>query len=168
MSTDRKLDSLDPATLRTVLGHYPSGVTIVTCVIDGAPTGFTCQSFHSLSLDPPMVVLLAGRNSKTWPKIRDAGKFCVNILSEDQRDLCRQFAVSDSDKFSGVSWHPSPNGSPVIDAVSGWVECELDSEFDGGDHLIVTARVTNLSAEESAYPLVFHRGIFRSIAADPI
>lgn len=168
MSAEQKLGSLDPSTLRTVLGHYPSGVTIVTSSVAGVPTGFTCQSFHSLSLDPPMVVLLAGRNSKTWPKIREAETFCVNILSADQRELCRQFAVSDSDKFAGVSWRSSPNGSPIIDGVSGWVDCELDSEFGGGDHLIVTGRVTDLSAEETAHPLVFHRGIFRSIAADAI
>lgn len=167
MSTNMKSGSLDPKSLRSVFGHYPSGVTIVSSMADGLPIGFTCQSFHSLSIDPPMVVLLVGRGSNTWPGIRSAGVFCVNILSADQGELSRTFAVSGADKFDGVSWSESTYGSPVIEGASGWIDCALESEFDGGDHLIVTARVKDLSADESLSPLVFHRGIFRSIAADP-
>ncbi|WP_235490553.1 flavin reductase family protein, partial [Frankia sp. AvcI1] len=73
-----------PATLRRVLGHYPSGVTVVTAVSDGVPVGFACQSFHSLSLDPPMILVLPARGSTTWPKIRQTGLFCVNILAQEQ------------------------------------------------------------------------------------
>lgn len=153
--------------LRDVVGHYPSGVTIVTGMSDDGPAGFSCQSFHSLSLDPPMILLLVGRVSTSWPKIRAAGKFCVNILADSQAELARAFAVSGADKFAEVRWTPSPLGSPILDGCNGWLDCELGDEFDGGDHLIVTGHVRALGSEESVSPLVFHRGTFRAMNEEP-
>ena len=150
----------DPTTMRSVLGHFPSGVTIVTGVADGAPAGFTCQSFASLSLDPPLVLILPGRSSSSWPKIEAGGRFCVNVLAEDQGELSTTFARSGTDKFAGVEWAPSPLGSPILAGATAWIDCTLHASHDGGDHLIVVGAVHDLAAEPEVPPLVFHRGAY--------
>lgn len=154
------MPSTDPTTMRSVLGHFPSGVTIVTGVVDGEPAGFTCQSFSSLSLDPPLVLILPGRNSSSWPKIESTGRFCVNVLAEDQGELSTQFAKSGTDKFAGVEWSPAPaSGSPILAGATAWIDCTLDASHDGGDHLIVVGAVQALETAELP-PLVFHRGAY--------
>ncbi len=102
----------DSARFREVLGHFATGVTIVTAMEGDEPVGFTCQAFSSLSLDPPLVALAPGKNSTSWPRIAATGSFCVNILAEDQEALSRDFAVSGGDKFTGVGWHPAAQRSP--------------------------------------------------------
>jgi 3-hydroxy-9,10-secoandrosta-1,3,5(10)-triene-9,17-dione monooxygenase reductase component len=156
---------VDPRVMRDVLGHFVSGVTVVTAMTPEGPIGFTCQSFSSLSLDPPLVAFAPARTSSTWPKLREAGRFCVNVLSEEQSDLSRQFARSGTDKFAGVSWTLSPHGSPVLDGVVAWIDSELWAEYDGGDHTIVVARVLDLGADPSKTPLLFHRGAYGLQAA---
>jgi flavin reductase (DIM6/NTAB) family NADH-FMN oxidoreductase RutF len=150
---------LDQARFREVLGHFATGITIVTALEEGVPVGFSCQSFAALSLDPPMVVLAPARTSTSWPRIRAAGSFCVNILGEHQEAVCRAFAISGGDKFSGVGWRPGLTGAPVIDNSLAVVECELGDIFDGGDHEIVIGRVVALEVGEGG-PLLFYRGGF--------
>ena len=150
---------LDQARFREVLGHFATGVTIVTALEEGVPVGFSCQSFAALSLDPPMVVLAPARTSTSWPRIRAAGSFCVNILGEHQEAVCRAFAISGGDKFSGVGWRPGITGAPVIDNSLAVVECELGDIFEGGDHEIVIGRVVALDVGEGG-PLLFYRGGF--------
>jgi flavin reductase (DIM6/NTAB) family NADH-FMN oxidoreductase RutF len=150
---------LDQARFREVLGHFATGVTIVTALEEGLPVGFSCQSFSALSLDPPMVVLAPARASTSWPRIRAAGAFCVNILGEHQEAVCRAFAISGGDKFSGVGWRPGITGAPVIDGSLAVVECELGEIFEGGDHEIVTGSVVALEVGEGG-PLLFYRGGF--------
>jgi flavin reductase (DIM6/NTAB) family NADH-FMN oxidoreductase RutF len=150
---------LDQARFREVLGHFATGVTIVTALEGGQPVGFSCQSFAALSLDPPMVVLAPARSSTSWPRIRAAGSFCVNILGEHQEAVCRAFAISGGDKFSGVGWRPGITGAPVIDGSLAVVECELGEIFEGGDHEIVTGRVVALDVGDGG-PLLFYRGGF--------
>src|ERR1041384_7822851 len=96
--------SFDAATYRQVLGHFPTGVTVITAVLDGQPVGPAGGSFSSVSLAPPLVGFFPDRSSSSWPKIRDAGAFCVNILAEDQEDVCRRFAMKGDDKFAGLGW----------------------------------------------------------------
>jgi flavin reductase (DIM6/NTAB) family NADH-FMN oxidoreductase RutF len=163
-SGDTARRTVDGPDFRRVLSHYASGVTIVTASSSGEPVGFACQSFHSLSLDPPMVVLLPGRSSTSWPRIRTAGRFAINILAEHQAELCRGFAVSGGDKFADVAWSASPAGSPVLDECLAWIDCELHDEYDGGDHLIAVARVLDLEACDGRAPLLFHRGSFVTLA----
>ncbi|GLZ53070.1 flavin reductase family protein [Actinomycetospora sp. NBRC 106378] len=154
------MPSTDPTTMRSVLGHFPSGVTIVTGVVDGEPAGFTCQSFSSLSLDPPLVLILPGRNSSSWPRIESTGRFCVNVLAEDQGALSTQFARSGTDKFAGVEWTAaSGSGSPILAGATAWIDCTLHASYDGGDHLIVVGAVQELATAELP-PLVFHRGAY--------
>lgn len=150
-------EGTDPSTMRQVLGHFPSGVTIVTGMTDEGPAGFTCQSFSSLSLDPPLVLVLPGRSSTSWPRIGDTGRFCVNVLSQEQTELSTTFARSGGDKFAGVRWQESELGSPILTGATAWIDCRLHAVHEGGDHLIVVGAVHDLGAPGDP-PLVFHRG----------
>ncbi|MEV3990487.1 flavin reductase family protein [Streptomyces sp. NPDC049837] len=155
---------VDPAEFRRVLGHFASGVTVVAAYDDEGPAGFACQSFASLSLDPPLVAFMVARTSSTWPRIARAGAFCVNVLGADQAGLCGAFAVSaatGADKFAGVAYEAAPaTGSPRLAGVPAWVDCVVHAVHTGGDHLIVVGRVEALGASEDGDPLLFHRGRF--------
>jgi 3-hydroxy-9,10-secoandrosta-1,3,5(10)-triene-9,17-dione monooxygenase reductase component len=151
---------VDPRLMREVLGHFASGVTVVTADTEDGPIGFTCQSFSSLSLDPPLIAFAPARTSQTWPRLRDMRRFGVNVLAEGQDAVSQNFARSGADKFTGVAWTPSPHGSPVLDDVVAWIDGELWAEYDGGDHTIVVARVLDLGAHPDRRPLLFHRGSY--------
>ncbi|MFE4955678.1 flavin reductase family protein [Streptomyces sp. NPDC056653] len=152
---------VDPAEFRRVLGHFATGVTVVTAHDPDGPAGFACQSFASLSLDPPLVTFMVARTSTTWPRIARAGAFCVNILGAEQGALCRGFAVSGADKFAGVRYGAAPaTGSPLLASVPAWVDCRIQAVHTGGDHLIVVGRVEALGAADGVGPLLFHRGTF--------
>ncbi|MFG2285800.1 flavin reductase family protein [Streptomyces sp. NPDC048595] len=155
---------LDAAEFRSVLGHFASGVTVVTAPSEPGPAGFACQSFASLSLDPPLVTFMVARTSTTWPRIARAGVFCVNVLGAGQGELCRAFAVSGADKFDGVPYGPAPaTGSPRLAGVPAWIDCTIHAVHTGGDHLIVVGRVEALGTDPGAAeagPLLFHRGAF--------
>ncbi len=151
--------TFDAGRFREVLGHFVTGVTIVTAMEGGEPVGFTCQAFTSLSLDPPLVALAPGKSSTSWPRIAAAGTFCVNILAEDQEALSRDFAASGGDKFTGVGWRPAANGAPVLDGALAWVECEFELAHDAGDHELVLGRVQNMGVRRGR-PLVYYRGGF--------
>ena len=148
----------DAATFRTVLGHFCTGLTIVTAVDLGAPVGLTCQSFASVSLDPPLVLFVAARSSYSWPRIRNAGSFCANVLSDHQEHLGRSFAMKGADKFAGVGWRPGVTGSPLLDGCLAFVECEVDAVHEAGDHEIVVGRVVDLGLAGEGKPLLFYRG----------
>ncbi|MFD5327135.1 flavin reductase family protein [Streptomyces sp. NPDC127092] len=159
---------VDPGEFRRVLGHFASGVTIVTALDEDGPAGFACQSFASLSLDPPLIAFMVARTSTTWPRIARAGRFCVNILGAEQGGLCRAFAVSGADKFAGVPWTPAPStGSPRLPDAPAWIDCGIAAVHTGGDHLIVVGRVESLGATEEGDPLLFHRGRFGRFAGRP-
>lgn len=145
--------------MRSVLAHFCSGITVIAATAaDGSPVGFTCQSFSSLSLDPPLVSFCPARTSTTWPVIREADSFVVNVLGADHDRLSNQFARSGTDKFAGISWRPAELGAPVLDGVTAWAECRLWAEYDGGDHTIVAAQVLNLHADLDSEALLFYRG----------
>ncbi|MBC3843743.1 flavin reductase family protein [Streptacidiphilus sp. 4-A2] len=156
----------DSALLRSVLGHFCTGVTVVSAVTaDGSPVGFACQSFGSLSLEPPLVSFSVARSSASWPRIARAGAFCVSVLAADQGALCRTFAVSSAtgaDKFAGVDWTPAPaTGAPRLTGALAWVDCTIHAVHTGGDHLIVLGRVAGLATTRTdAGPLLFYRGGF--------
>lgn len=156
MTADHRIDD---QSFRHVLGHFASGVTVVTAMEDGSPAGFTCQAFTSLSLDPPMVAFAAAKSSTSWPRMVKARAFCVNILEEHQEAAARGFAVSGADKFVGVAWHPGAQGTPVLDGALAWVECELLTVHDAGDHELVTGRVLELGTGTGG-PLLFYRGAY--------
>jgi 3-hydroxy-9,10-secoandrosta-1,3,5(10)-triene-9,17-dione monooxygenase reductase component len=163
MSGPASAPAVSPAVLREVLGHFATGVVVVTARRDDDTLlGFTCQSFVSLSLDPPLVSFAPSRTSSTWPRIREVGAFCVNVLAAGHSELSTAFARSGSavDKFAGVDWCPAPSGAPVLEGVIAWVDCTLWTEHDGGDHTIAVGRVTNLGADPARLPLLFYRGSY--------
>ena len=133
---------------------------MITAATEHGPAGFTCQSFSSLSLEPALVTFSPARTSSTWPLLREAGRFTVNILPAEHEHLAAQFARSGTDKFAGVDHSPSPLGNPVLDQALAWVDCELEREYDGGDHTIVVAAVRALSARADAEPLLFYKGSY--------
>jgi len=148
----------DATRFRQVLGHFPTGVTVVTSALDGAPYGITIGSFSSVSLDPPLVGFFPGKDSTSWPAMERSGAFCVNILSEHQGELCWRFAKEGDDKFKDVGWRPAATGSPVIDGVLSWIDCDLDKVVEAGDHWFVMGRVRELEVETDHGPMLFFRG----------
>jgi flavin reductase (DIM6/NTAB) family NADH-FMN oxidoreductase RutF len=158
MRRDAPPEPVSPAVMRDVLGHFVSGIVVVTAAGPDGPLGFTCQSFTSLSLDPPLVSLAPARTSTTWPRIRAVGTFCVNVLAAGHEHVSTGFARSGVDKFEGVAWTPGPCGAPVLEGVSAWVDCTLWAEYDGGDHTIAIGRVLDLGADPSRPPLLYYRG----------
>ncbi|PYI66593.1 flavin reductase [Arthrobacter livingstonensis] len=158
---------VSPGKLRTVLGHFATGLTIITATTVDGPAGFTCQSFASLSLDPALVTFSPARTSSTWPLLQAAGRFTVNILPAEHQHLSAQFARSGADKFAGVGYTASPLGNPILDQALAWVDCELQDEYDGGDHTIVVAAVRALEARAEAEPLLFYRGAYARVQPAP-
>jgi 3-hydroxy-9,10-secoandrosta-1,3,5(10)-triene-9,17-dione monooxygenase reductase component len=152
--------------MREVLGHFVSGIVVVTARGQDGPIGFTCQSFASLSLDPPLVTFAPARSSSTWPRIREVGAFCVNVLAADHQELSAGFARSGVDKFAGVPWRAAPSGAPILDGVSAWIDCALWNEYDGGDHTIAIGSVNDLGADPARLPLLYYRGRY-GVTADP-
>lgn len=156
----------DPASFRTVLGHFATGVTIVTAMEDGAPVGVAANSFTSVALDPPLVLFCAMKASSTWPRIREVAKFCVNILAEDQEDVSRVFATPGVDRFARTGYRLSgATGSPILHDVLAYVDCETEQEVDAGDHVIVIGRVLELGVLRHGNPLVFYRGGYGAFQA---
>jgi 3-hydroxy-9,10-secoandrosta-1,3,5(10)-triene-9,17-dione monooxygenase reductase component len=153
-------EQTDPATFRRVLGHFCTGVVIVTAVDDGTPVGMTCQSFSSLSLDPPLVLFAAAHTSTSWPRIRRARTFAVNILSDDQESLCRTFAVSGAEKFATVRWTAGVQGAPLLAGSVAHIECRLESVIAGGDHDIVIGAPLAMAEDPGRTPLLFFRSGF--------
>ncbi len=148
----------DGATMRTVMGHFGTGVTVVTAMVDGEPIGMACNSFTSLSLEPALVLFCAAKSSSTWPKIQVAKHYCVNILAESGEELCRTFAMkSAAERYDGVGYAPAITGAPVLNDALAYIDCEIESEYDGGDHVIVVGRVVELGYRDGA-PLMYFRG----------
>jgi 3-hydroxy-9,10-secoandrosta-1,3,5(10)-triene-9,17-dione monooxygenase reductase component len=151
--------SVDGARFRQVLGHFPTGVTVITAITESGPVGLAVGSFFSVSLDPPLVAFCAGRSSTSYPKIAEAGHYCVNVLADEQEDICRVFAAKGDDKFATIGWRPSPaTGAPVINDVLAWIDCEIHAVHEAGDHYIVIGRVHELEVGHQGGPLVFFRG----------
>ncbi|MQA77194.1 MAG: hypothetical protein GEV10_01705 [Streptosporangiales bacterium] len=156
---------VDANRYRSVLSHYPTGVSVITAVQpNGTPAGMLVGTFTSVSLDPPLVAFLPDKASTSWPLIRAAGSFCANILGSEQEALCQQFAYKGGDKFANVSWQPAASGSPVIDGVVAWVDCDIEQVFESGDHYIVIGRVRDLDVSRPGTPLAFVRGSYGEVA----
>ncbi len=153
------LIEIDPNEFRSVLGHYPTGVCVVTGQPEGGrASGLVIGTFTSVSLDPPLVGFFAGKWSSSWPRMRSSGRFCVNVLGADQLDLAHRFSAPADDKFEGVSHSLSSNGLPILDGVVAAIECELADERDAGDHMMVLGRVIALDILRAADPLLHFRG----------
>ena len=151
---------------RDVLGRFASGVTVVAGVSNGEPVGMTCQSFSSVSLEPPLVLVVPAKSSRSWPVIQRSGRFCVSFLAADQADLSNTMASRGTDKFADVTWTPAPQtGSPMLAGALAHLDCSIHAVHEAGDHYVVIGRVLDLltdPATEDADPLLFYRGEYRT------
>lgn len=153
--------AVDAAAFRETLGHYPTGVAVVTaCDTDGAPIGMVVGTFSSISLDPPLVSFSPQKNSATFALLRECETFGVNVLAADQEDLCRRMATGGAQKFDGVEWTIGAHGAPIIDGVVAWVECAWDQIVEAGDHYIVLGQVLALDVPRPTPPLLFFQGSY--------
>lgn len=158
--------SFDKGWFRRVLGNYPTGVAVVTAPgTDGPPAGMAVGSFTAASLDPPLVAFLPDKSSTSFPKIRAAGCFCVNVLASDQESVCRAFAAKAADKFAHLSWRPANSGSPILDGVVAWIDCDIEHVGEAGDHYVVLGRVRELDVAGEARPLLFFQGGYGRFSA---
>lgn len=149
---------------RDVLGHFASGLTIISGQVGGAPVGFTCQAFYSVSEAPPLVSFSVMETSTSWPRIRETGRFAINLLAADQHTTAMAFARSGADKWAGVDWEPSGGGNPLIRGALSWIDCTVYDERQVGDHFVVVGHVRELKRAEAGVPLVYYRGDFHSLA----
>jgi 3-hydroxy-9,10-secoandrosta-1,3,5(10)-triene-9,17-dione monooxygenase reductase component len=159
------MSTLDPRAFRDALGHFASGVTIVSGIDDDGPIGFTCQSFYSVSTEPPLISFSVMTNSTTYPRIRETGKFAVNVLSHHQDAVSTQFARKGTDKWAGIEWMPTASGNPVILDTAMWLDCDIWAEHEAGDHHIVIGRVNEMNPAEwhRHEPLLFFKGAYRHL-----
>ena len=154
--------------LRRVLGTFATGVTVVTCRIGARTHGITVNSFTSLSLNPPLVLICIDRNTIAYTMIPESGFFTINVLNEDQRQLCDYFAKrlapDPSDEFAGIPHHITESGALLVDGALASIECRLTERFPGGDHEIFIGEVLTAAILSDGAPLIFHRGRFPRLA----
>jgi flavin reductase (DIM6/NTAB) family NADH-FMN oxidoreductase RutF len=152
--------------LRRVMGHFATGVTIITTVsTEGRPFGLTANSITSVSLDPPLLLISVDKKAESYPHFEQTKVFTVHFLSDDQESLSRKFAVSGGDKFQGVAYRMGANGVPILEGVLGYVECRLYATYDGGDHTLYLGEVMQAEVREGK-PLLFYRGGYRAFGDD--
>ncbi len=150
---------IDSVLFRETLGHYPTGVAVVTGVAeDGNPAGMVVGTFSSVSLDPPLIAFFPATSSRSFQHLRTARTFCINVLAADQEPLCRKLATGGASKFDGVRWRSGPLGSPVLENAVAWIECTFEDIREAGDHYIVLGLVHELAVERSTLPLLFFQG----------
>jgi 4-nitrophenol 2-monooxygenase / 4-nitrocatechol 4-monooxygenase, reductase component len=158
---------IGPDEFRRLLGHFATGVTVVTtCDLDGRPTGLTVSAFASLSLDPPLVLVCVDHKSQTYPALRERGHFVVNLLTADQEAVSRRFASTRLDKFDEVPYRPSAHGLPLIEAALAHIECVTVSTHLEGDHTIFVGRVEGASFG-AGHPLLYYRGKYHRLEGGP-
>ena len=155
---------IEPNELRRVMGHFATGVTIITTASkSGAPFGLTANAFTSVSLNPPLLLVAVDKKAESYPLFEESKVFTVNILSDEQETLSRKFAVSGGDKFQGVAYQMGANGVPILDGALAYLECKLYAVYDGGDHTLFLGEIEEARTREIK-PLIFYRGGYRALA----
>lgn len=150
--------AVDEARFRQALGHFASGVTVVTTTHAGQHFGLTLSSFASLSLRPPLVLICVDKGVASHQAIPAAGGFVINVLEQRQEHLSRKFAATDEEKYTGVAWHIGKLGFPVLEDVLAVIECQLYQALPGGDHTIFVGEVIDATIGEGAPLLYYRRG----------
>lgn len=165
--TDLDAADFDPRDLRRAFGNFATGVTIVTTFdAAGEPCGFTANSFTSVSIDPPLLLVNIAKSAYGCEVFTRADGFAVNILALSQRDLSNRFASAGTDKFAGLDWSAAHTGAPIIDGVIAWFDCESFNQVDAGDHVVLIGRIRRYSHNTDA-PLGFCRGAYVSFGLTP-
>lgn len=149
---------IDSQQLRNVMGHFATGVTVITTKDKtGKPFGLTANAFTSLSLNPPLALICIDKKVQCYYCFDESKVFAANILNEGQEQLSRRFATKGIEKFGGIKWHTGMNGLPLLDDAIGYIECEIVKSYDGGDHTVYVGEVVNATAAGDR-PLVFFKG----------
>jgi flavin reductase (DIM6/NTAB) family NADH-FMN oxidoreductase RutF len=157
----------DPRTLRDALGSFATGVTVVTCLTsDGSPAGLTVNSFTSVSLDPPLLLVCLAKPAASAVALIEATQFAVNVLQTGQQPASIRFATRDEDRFGTTPWACGEAGAPILKDSLGVFECERHAVYDGGDHHILVGQVTKASFDTSLDPLLYFRGRYRRLHFD--
>ena len=157
----------DPRTLRAALGCFATGVTVVTCLTpDGSPAGLTVNSFTSVSLDPPLLLVCLAKPAASAAALIEATQFAVNVLQTGQQPASIRFATRDEDRFGTTPWSCGEAGAPILKDSLGVFECERHAVYDGGDHHILVGQVTKASFDTSLDPLLYFRGSYRRLHFD--
>lgn len=167
MSTDiSEGDLIDPKLFRQLLGCFPTGVAVITtCGPDGRPAGLTCNSFSSVSLDPPLVLFSLRKASSLLKVFEQAGAFAINVLSQRQDIISGRFASGKiEDKFEGLSWNSGLLGMPIIDECLVSFECTVYASHEAGDHSVFIGQVRHMKAGTSDQALVFYKGAYMMLA----
>jgi flavin reductase (DIM6/NTAB) family NADH-FMN oxidoreductase RutF len=157
--------AVDTLRFRQVIGHFATGVAIVTCYGPDGPTGLTTNAITSVSLEPLLLLVCFDNGSRTLPAVRDARRFCVNVLRAGQEDLARVFASKRvaREKFEAVT-HMEAHGVPVLDGALAWLACDLEALHAAGDHTIGIGAITQMDADPAGEPLVWFRGDYGTFA----
>ena len=157
----------DPRTLRDALGCFATGVTVVTCLTpDGSPAGLTVNSFTSVSLDPPLLLVCLAKPAASAAALIEATQFAVNVLQTGQQPASIRFATPDEDRFGTTPWSCGEAGAPILKDSLGVFECERHAVYDGGDHHILVGQVVKASFDTVVDPLLYFRGRYRRLLFD--
>jgi flavin reductase (DIM6/NTAB) family NADH-FMN oxidoreductase RutF len=157
----------DPRTLRDALGCFATGVTVVTCLnAKGDPAGLTVNSFTSVSLDPPLLLVCIAKPAASAAALTSASHFAVNVLQTGQQPASIRFSTRDEDRFGATPWSCGEAGAPILKDSLGVFECERFAVYDGGDHHILVGRVIKASFDASLDPLLSFRGRYRRLHFD--
>ena len=157
----------DPRTLRDALGCFATGVTIVTCLDpEGKPSGITVNSFTSVSLDPPLLLVCLAKSAASAAVLIEASHFAVNVLQTGQQPASIRFSTRDQDRFGTTPWSCGEAGAPILADSLGVFECERHAVHDGGDHYMLIGRVVKASFDAGLDPLLYFRGRYRRLHFD--
>lgn len=167
-ATPLTTDELDGPALRQAFACFPSGVTALCGLIDDAPVGMAASSFTSVSLDPPLVSICVSATSSTWPQLRQGERLGVSVLSVEHEQACRQLASRDPDRFAGLAWRATERGAVVLQGAPLTLDCSLEAELPGGDHVIALLRIHAIEVDAGIPPLVFHGSRYRALAPEPL
>jgi flavin reductase (DIM6/NTAB) family NADH-FMN oxidoreductase RutF len=150
--------TIDLQELRRVMGHFATGVTVVTTKDEeDTPFGLTANAFASLSLDPPLVLVCVDKAAQCYSCFQGSKIFAINVLGEGQEEISRRFATKGAQKFNGIPWHKSESGLALLDGAIGHIECKVVYSYDGGDHTIYVGEVLRAKTTGER-PLIFFKG----------
>jgi flavin reductase (DIM6/NTAB) family NADH-FMN oxidoreductase RutF len=150
------------------MGHYPTGVAIVTAFHDDEPVGLVVGTFTAVSMEPPLVAFMPMKSSRTYARLAAADAYCINVVAADQLDLCRTIAGGGEDKFDQVSWAPSAYGAPQLADAVAYVHCRPTQQVEGGDHWIVLCSVDAMEVTRPVTPLLFLQGTYGEFSQTPV
>ncbi len=158
--------AIDAARFRQIMGHFASGVTVITTAHEGLLHGMTANAVTSVSLNPLLLLICIDKSAHAHEQVEKMGKFAVNILSEDQEDISRLFAATaepEQNSLRGAAYHFGPNGCAVIENALAYLECKVVDHCEGGDHTIFIGEVLDGDLMREAEPLIFYRGGYRKV-----